>query len=308
MTTAVAITGVGCLTALGTGRDALGDGPAREGSRVEDARIAAVVGTKGVRTFNRESRLFTAAGILACADAGLDPATWDRRGVGVFCGTMRAGLEDYASLYADGVREGPDAVNPAQGPQTGLNAPAAQLSIHLGAEGPNMTFSSGLASSTDALAYAADFLRAGRADVVLAGGVETLAPVIAEDAGPPGEAAAVLVLEREETARERGAEIRAVLAGSGNAFDAGGDAGEAGARAIAAALADAGLEAEPDPSVTSVPGALGRTHGAAGALQAAAAVFSLDDDGARAGAGAVLVHSVDIGGGAAALVLIPAAP
>jgi 3-oxoacyl-(acyl-carrier-protein) synthase len=144
-------------------------------------------------------------------------------------------------------------------------APAARVARVFGCGGPVVTPQLACASGTHALAMAADLIRGGAADVVLAGGTDLLCRFVvsgfnalratAPSAHPfdrdragliLGEGAAVLVIENAAHAAARGARIRARLVGVGAAADAthmtapdreGGGA----ARAIAAALADAGI-------------------------------------------------------------------
>jgi len=138
---------------------------------------------------------------------------------------------------------GPDAarVHPQTIPSSMITAPAAHLSILLGVHGPVFTLSSACASSAHALGEGLHMIRSGRADVVIAGGAEacltrgSLASwqslgVLAPDTCRPfsrdrrgmvlGEGAAVLVLESEAHARERGAHVYGELAGYGLSSDA----------------------------------------------------------------------------------------
>jgi len=154
------------------------------------------------------------------------------------------------------------------------NGPAATVGLELGARGGVHTPVSACASGAEALAQALDLLRLGRVDVVVAGGAEAcihplpLAGFAAmralstrfgdhpEQASRPfdkqrdgfvlGEGAGILVLERLDDARARGARVHGLLAGAGMTSDAhhvsAPDPGGSGAaRAITLALADAGL-------------------------------------------------------------------
>lgn len=210
------------------------------GAFVDDAPWTGVTGRMKVRELGRESRLFLSAGLLACRAAGLDPSQWQRQDVGVSAATMFAGLPDYVGLLADAADFGPDHIDPVQGPRSGFNAPASYLAIRLGAEAENLTVASGTASGVELLTCAADSIEAGRAGVLLAGGVDTLSPfaVYALRAGygglgqpcPPrpfdrerrgpvfGEGAVVCVVEEADRARARGATPLATIAGSGSAF------------------------------------------------------------------------------------------
>jgi 3-oxoacyl-[acyl-carrier-protein] synthase II len=127
------------------------------------------------------------------------------------------------------------------------NMLAGQLSIEFGATGPSYVIATACASGTTALGAAADLLRLGRCDVVLAGGSEAMVtplvmagfarmgamskrnddpkgasrPFDAErDGFVAGEGAGLLVLEREADARARGAHIRSLILGHGSSADA----------------------------------------------------------------------------------------
>jgi len=164
------------------------------------------------------------------------------------------------------------------------NGPAAAVGLELGARAGVHTPVSACASGSEALAYALDMLRLGRADVVVAGGAEAcihplplagfanmraLSTQFAdrpEQASRPfdkqrdgfvlGEGAGVLVLERVEDAQARGARIYALLAGAGMTSDAHhvtapDPAGTGAARATRFAMQDAGLAPEEIGSVNA---------------------------------------------------------
>ena len=144
-------------------------------------------------------------------------------------------------------------------------APAARLARALGCRGPVATPQLACASGTWAIALAASWVRAGRAEVVLAGGTDLLCRFVvsgfnalkatAPEARPfdrdrrglvLGEGAAIVVVESEAHAARRGARLRARIAGIGAAGDAvhmtaPDREGRGAARAISAALVDAGL-------------------------------------------------------------------
>ncbi|MFI0859356.1 beta-ketoacyl synthase N-terminal-like domain-containing protein [Streptomyces smyrnaeus] len=321
----VVVTGVGALTSAGVGHEvlrqrAVGGASARhEVERTLPAppgqpatppvRVAALppydpaehLGKKGIRTLSAESKAFGVAAVHACRHAGL-PVSWEQDpSVGIAAGTTSGGLEDYAALFAARLARGVRGVNPAQGPQTGLNAPASAVSILTGAAGPNLTVSTGRAASLDALAAAARAIDSGAATTMLAGGVQLLgyAELTARRRAAPGpgpgpepgcgfetvagEAAVVLVLEDAAAARARGARPLARLLGAGSAF--GPPATRPGQRAAHAALGEAGLArttptAPTTPTVPAYPvpavdAAFGDCAGATGAVQAALTVLGL---------------------------------
>lgn len=267
----LAITGLGVISCHGLGTEALIDGvtdrTAHDGQmEIADTDVSEALSGERTRTMNREARTLLATARLALADAGLEGFGGDRDGIVV--STCHAGLQDYADLYCAGVTEGPRAVSPTHGPQTGLNAPAAQLGIRLGAEGPNMTVCSGDVGGLDALVYATMTLETGAADVMLVCGVELPSHLLLpahtpttdnRDSGLTGggrdcgatplptsdrkgtglaasEAAVVVVLERESDARRRGAVPRVRLGAAASAFSPERQPADASRRSLISAL------------------------------------------------------------------------
>jgi 3-oxoacyl-[acyl-carrier-protein] synthase II len=173
------------------------------------------------------------------------------------------------------LEKGPRRVSPLAVPMLMPNAPAAQISLHVGARAAVNTPVSACASGNEAIALALDQIRLGRADLVLAGGTEAaIHPLpmaafanmmaLSKSTGDPttvsrpwdvgrdgfvlGEGAGVLVLETEEHAKARGATIYAEVLGAGITADAHDiaqpdPAGRGGARAIVRALQESGIEA-----------------------------------------------------------------
>ncbi len=235
-------------------------------ARIEDSAVPSVLGKKGLRAVNPESQLFVAAAQLALREAGLEGAGTDPTQVGLFAGTTRAGLDEYLRYHVESLVWGMHRVSAARGPNTGFNAPASHCSIRLRLQGANMTLSSRTASSLDAIAYGADYLRKGRARFILAGGIETftypMASALHADRrvpkGPPrpydarrelpvpGEGAVVLLLELREGAVRRGAKILATLGAWATAFEPalrGASVATAGIRSLRGALAREGCAA-----------------------------------------------------------------
>lgn len=243
-------------------------------------------------------------------------------------------------LAADAVlrASGPRLVSPNTVTMLMPNGPAATVGLELSARAGVLTPVSACASGAEAVATALDLIRLDRADVVVCGGTEAavhplpLAGFAAmralsrrehdpEGASRPfdkardgfvlGEGAGVLVLEREEHARARGARVHALLAGGAITSDAHHAAapdpsGSGAARAVTRALAEAGLApgdvAHVNAHATSTPagdlaevaalrralgsaadavavsatkGATGHLLGAAGAVEAVLTVLAL---------------------------------
>jgi 3-oxoacyl-[acyl-carrier-protein] synthase II len=222
---------------------------------------------------DRASHFAIAAARMAEADAGLEIGPEAER-VGASIGTAQGGLSSLESSYGELLELG--SVVRSWGAASLPNMPAAAVSLELGTRGPLGAPCTACAASAMAIGEGFDAIRLGRADVMLCGGAEagiselSLAgfaalralsrrnqdparasrPFDAErDGFVMGEGAAVLVLEEEEHALARGARVYAELAGYGLSSDSfhltdPDPLGEGGARAIAAALADAGVEPE----------------------------------------------------------------
>ena len=295
----VMITGIGMLCANGNGKDAAwasiragrpGIGritqfdaskcTSQVAAEVKDFQQYAIdsglVDRKSARHMARFSQFAVAVAKEAWADAGYGDANrpdMDRVATifGVGIGGMEVTGENYKVLFD----RGPDRLSPLAVPELIPNEAPGNVSIALGAKGPCISVATACASSTDAIGFALDLIRSGRADVAVAGGSEgciteftvggfmkmralsthyndtpekACRPFSADrDGFVMGEGAAALILESEEHARARGARIYAELAGYGATADAyhitAPDPSGAGAiRAMELALKDAGVE------------------------------------------------------------------
>ena len=347
---AVAITGLGALTPLGPDVPAFEEGLLSgrsgvhllEGPEFADlpARLAATVDLTDrlerveARTLDRVQQVALVAAREAWAHAGAPDVDPERLAVVVGSGIGGA----LTILGQDAVlrEKGPRRVSPHLVPMLMPNGPAATVGLELGARAGVHCPVSACASGAEALAYALDLLRSGRADVVVAGGAEACVHPLPlagfaqmralstrhdepEAASRPydkgrdgfvlGEGSGILVLETEAHAAARGATVHARLAGAGLASDAHhvtapDPSGAGAARSIAAALRDAGLGPEDvghinahatstplgdlaesrafatalgshRPPVTATKSNTGHLLGAAGAVEAIAAVLAL---------------------------------
>jgi 3-oxoacyl-[acyl-carrier-protein] synthase II len=259
----IVITGLGILSPIGTGRgnyaEALLQGKTgfreislfdthpflvRIAGEIADFDPVLFLGKKNLRTLDRSTLLLSSAAELALADSGLRITEQNTHATGVSVGTTFGSLHSIFQFDREGLIEGPRYVNPSYFPNTVINSPASQVSIRFKIKGFNTTISTGFCAGLDAVSYAADFIKFGRAEAVLAGGVEELCEetfmgfysrgcLSGIDASEPvcrpfdaarngtilSEGAAVLVLEEEQHALDRGAEILAVIRGCGSAFD-----------------------------------------------------------------------------------------
>ena len=215
----IVVTAAGVISALGigleefslnlySGRTAAAPSPRFAGftvAEIADLDPQPWLGSKGIRTLDRSSRLLAIAAKMALDGAGLetgDPA------LGLVCGTVLGSLHSITSFDWSGLQEGPAWVNPSEFANTVINAAAGQAAIKHKLRGVNSTICAGLASGLFAIDYAADALRFGRAKAVLAGGVEELCDEsvrgFAEAGVVPGEGSALLLLETAEDAAKRG--------------------------------------------------------------------------------------------------------
>jgi 3-oxoacyl-[acyl-carrier-protein] synthase II len=228
---------------------------------------------KAARRMDRFAQMILAAARQAEEDSGIDIASEPER-VGASIATGIGGLRSYQDCYDILVRRGPDRVSPFSIPSIIPNMGAGWVSIELGTKGPLMSECTACAASNMAIGDAADSIRFGRADVMLAGGTEAPLTQVgiagfdamralsrrnddptkasrpfdgARDGLVMGEAGAVLVLEELEHAKARGAKIYGEFLGYGVSSDAShmtepDPTGENPARAMRMALEDAGVE------------------------------------------------------------------
>jgi len=294
----VVITGIGMLCASGNGKDAAwsaikagkpGIGritqfdaskcTSQVAAEVKDfdtyAIASGLIDKKSARHMARFAQFAVAVAKEAWKDAGYtEESRPDMNRVATIFGVGIGGIEVTGESYKTLFDRGPDRLSPLAVPELIPNEAAGNVSIAIGAKGPCQVITTACASSTDALGYSMDLIRAGRADVVIAGGAEATIveftvggfmkmkalsthfndtpekacrPFNADrDGFVMGEGAACLILESEEHAKARGAKVYAELAGYGATADAyhitaPDPSGSGTVRAIETALADAGV-------------------------------------------------------------------
>ena len=260
----VAVTGIGAVTPLGldvpstwraalAGESGIGwistfdtDGlPVRVAGEVKGFDPVQVVSPKEARKLERNVLLGVAAGREAMADAGLNG--FDPTRVGIVFGSAIGGVPGILE-QADVLRErGPDRVSPNFLPNVLVDSISGQLAISLGIKGPNYAVVSACATGSHAVGEAAEMIKRGSVDAVLAGGTEScIVPLIlagftamrglaAEDEYPPhasrpfdatragfvmSEGSGALLLEDWDLAQQRGARIYAEVLGYGASNDA----------------------------------------------------------------------------------------
>ncbi|HMU91759.1 MAG TPA: beta-ketoacyl-ACP synthase II [Anaerolineales bacterium] len=291
----VVVTGLGCVSPVGnTTKDtwqALLEGKSgaapittfdasahktKFAAEVKGFDAAALFGTRDARKMDRFTQFATAATLEAMAQSGLKVDESNRDRIGILIGTGIGGISSLLEQY-DIMRErGPERVSPFLIPMMISDGAAGNIAIRLGVRGPNMSLATACASGTNALGEAAEMIRRGAADVMIAGASEAAINAIAmagmnsmtalstrndepqrasrpfdkdRDGFMMGEGAGVLILESLEFAQARGANILCEFSGYGTTDDAHhiSAPAEDGAGAVGSmslAMEDAGLKLE----------------------------------------------------------------
>ena len=246
----------------------------RFAAEVKGFDAAALFGPREARKMDRFTQFASVATQEALEQAGLNIAESNRDRVGVLIGT---GIGGFGTMLdqAEVMRErGPDRVSPFLIPMMIADSAAGMLAIRLGARGPNMAIATACASGNNAIGEAAEMIRRGAADAMIAGGSEAAIVPLAmagmnvmtalstrnddpQTASRPfdrerdgflmGEGAGVLILESLEHAQARGANILAEVSGYGTTDDAHhisapAENGAGAAISMKLALDDAGLD------------------------------------------------------------------
>ncbi|MGZ4376336.1 MAG: beta-ketoacyl-ACP synthase II [Gaiellaceae bacterium] len=260
----VAVTGLGAVTPLGndvastwraatageSGIDWIrsfdpGDVPVRIAAEVKDFDASQVASPKEVRKLERNVLLAIGAAREALDDSGLNG--FDPARVGIVFGTAIGGVNGILDQEEIRLSRGPERVSPNFLPNVLVDSASGQLAISLGIKGPNYAVVSACATGSHAIGEAAELIKRGDADAVLAGGGEAcMHPLIlagftamrglaVENDDPPlasrpfdatragfvmGEGACVFLLEDFEAAQARGARVYAEVLGYGASNDA----------------------------------------------------------------------------------------
>ena len=291
----VVVTGMGMITPVGNsvaaGWDAIrngrgGIGPidrfdtseftTRFGGQVKDFDCGEYLSPREARRMDTFIHYGIAAGAQAMADAGLEGGGWNPDRAGAAIGSGIGGIDAIEKTALQIRDTGPRKTSPFFVPGSIINMIGGNLSMRFQLKGPNIAAVTACATGTHNIGLAANMIRLGQADIMLAGGAEmATCPVglggfcaaralsIRNDdpqrASRPwdrdrdgfvlGDGAGILVLEEFEHAKARGAPIHAELDGfgmSGDAHHATAPApgGAGAAQCMRNALADAGLNPE----------------------------------------------------------------
>jgi 3-oxoacyl-[acyl-carrier-protein] synthase II len=290
----VVATGLGSITALGSDVDTfwgnilagksgvsliekidVSDIPTKIAAEIKDFDVEQYMPRRRARRMDTSSQYFWIATQQALADAGIsyeedDPAA---RRAGVVAGTGIGGVETFESQFEVLKERGPGRMSPTGIAMIISNMAGGLASIDFNLYGPNSTVVTACAASANAIGDAAEVIKRGAADVMIAGGGEASITRFAvggfsqaralstrnddpQGASRPfdetrdgfvmGEGAAIVVLEEYEHARARGAKIYGEVLGYGMSADGyhitlPRPGGAGAARAMESALADAGM-------------------------------------------------------------------
>lgn len=291
----VVVTGVGAITPLGNDAKLFWDGLLTGKSGVDyitafdteayPTKIAAEVKgfnpedymeKKDIKRTDRFVQFAIAAAKMAVENAKLEITPENAEATGVYIGSGIGGLGTWEEQHTLLMEKGPRRVSPFFVPMMIANMASGQVSITLGAKGPNSAAITACASATHSIGDAFKIIERGIADVMITGGTEASVRPMAvagfsnakalssrndepQKASRPfdkdrdgfvmGEGAGVIVLESLEHAKKRGATILAEIVGYGMSADAyhltqPAPGGEGAARAMGAALKDAELKPE----------------------------------------------------------------
>ncbi len=262
----VVITGLGCISPLGNtlsetwtgivaGRS--GAGPitlfdasnhkTRFACEVKGFDPAARFGSREARRMDRFCQFAVAAAQEAVQHAGLSVTEENRDRIGVLVGTGIGGIGTLLEQVEVMREKGPERVSPFLVPMMIADNAAGTIAIRMGVRGPNAAFVTACATGSNAIGEAAEMIRRGAADVMLAGGAEASIIAVAmaglnvmtalstrnedpqaasrpfdkdRDGFVMGEGAAILTLESLEHALARGATILCEVSGYGTTDDA----------------------------------------------------------------------------------------
>ncbi|MGI9622397.1 MAG: beta-ketoacyl-[acyl-carrier-protein] synthase family protein [Acidimicrobiales bacterium] len=269
----VAVTGLGVVANCGVGADAfwrgLLDGVPEHGFGIADFDpVPFFDNPKEARRSDSFTHYALAAADEALTQAG--PLTADPAKTGVWVGTGVGGIETLEAQIENFLEKGPRRVSPFLVPMMMANAAPASISMKYGFQGPCENTVTACAAGTQSIGRAADLIKLGKCDAVIAGSSEAarspvarqgfinMTAISSEGVSRPfdlerdgfmhSEGAGILVLEDWEMAQQRGATILAEVLGSGSTADAhhitAPSPGGAGAvRSMELAMEDAGISA-----------------------------------------------------------------
>ena len=219
------------------------------------------VKTAFLRKLDRFSELVLLSGIVALEDAGIKVDDTNADDIGIVIGTSDGPMTEIVNFQKLVIENGIENGSAFMFPNTVYNAAGGYLSIFTGIKGYNITIANGFQAGLQSVMYACETIRRGDGSIMLATGADEMTDVESElygnagylgngrDSGfELGEGSVTLILESSKSASERGSKKLAQIAGYGTArhsvvYGKAEGTGEALARAIEEAAADAGISA-----------------------------------------------------------------
>lgn len=262
----VVITGLGCVTPVGNGKDKFWSNikngvcgidtltrfdatsfQTQVAAQVNDFNGEDYINKKELKRLDRFTQYAIASAKMAVKDSKLNLESVNRDRVGVIIGSGIGGVETIEEQHNILLNKGNKRVSPFFVPMMIGNMAAGQVSIHLGAKGPNTNVSTACASGTHSIGDAFKTIQRGNADIMVAGGSEAAITPLAfsgfcnmkamstrnddpktssrpfdkdRDGFVMGEGAGIVILEELEHALSRNAKIYAEVVGYGLTADA----------------------------------------------------------------------------------------
>ncbi len=289
----VVVTGIGVITPVGIGTENTwkslieGRSGIRRITQFDPANFATQIAgevegfnpedyieAKEIKKMDRFIHFAVAASDMAVKDSGLNMSDENSERVGVIIGSGMGGLPAIEHYHSVLIEKGPRRITPFFIPMLIINLASGQVSIRLGAKGPNSAVATACATGSHAIGDAYKIIQRGDADVMIAGGTESVITPLGvggfnamkalstrndapEKASRPfdadrdgfvmGEGAGIVVLESLEHATQRSAKIYAEMGGYGMTSDAyhitsPAPEGEGAARCMVLALKDGGIK------------------------------------------------------------------
>lgn len=187
----VVITGIGCVTPIGIGKEdfwsSIKDGvcgidkitrfdaseyATQIAAEVNDFNVEDFISKKEAKRMDRFVQYAVASSKLAVEDSKIDLDQVDKNKFGVIIGSGIGGMETFESQHVKLMEKGPNKVSPFLVPMMITNMASGQVSIAFGAKGPNTTVVTACASSTHAIGDAFKTIQRGDANMMLTGGTE----------------------------------------------------------------------------------------------------------------------------------------
>jgi 3-oxoacyl-[acyl-carrier-protein] synthase II len=248
----IVITGIGPITAIGEGKEKFWNGLQAQKSgirpitlfdtsiydfdqagEITDFNPKHYLGKKGLRYWNRTTRLLMAATYLCLQDAGIKNSdreylSYSPDQLGISLGTTWGIFHSISVFDREALTEGPQYVSPSEFANTVINAPAGYLSIKEDIRGFNVTMSTGYNASLDAIGLACNYLNNNRVECIVAGGAEEFCEeffltyskkkIPLSETSFPSEGSVMFSLERQSDAQQRNAHIYGEIIGYSNTF------------------------------------------------------------------------------------------